>query len=98
MSMVMNVSTRRDFKTFSNVLCVWLCHRWTVGYTPFPEVDDVAECARGRVVFEVVQAPERGGRLPVLTLVGNSRALTRDGVRFLTLCSPSPTECESSLV
>ena len=95
--MVMNVSTRRDRKTFSSVLCVWLCHRWTVGTIPFPDVDDVAECARGRLVFEAVQVPERGGWLPELTLVGTSRALARDGVRFLTLCSPGPTECESSL-
>jgi hypothetical protein len=63
-------------------------------------MDDEIECVRGRVVFVASPVPESGGWLPEPALVGNSRALTRDTVRFLTLCSEGstePTDRESSL-
>ncbi len=88
---VMNVSTRRDCKTFSNDLCVYFCHRLTVGTVPFP-VDDIVDVVRERFDLEDITVPDSGGWLPEPMLVENSRALVRDTVRFLTLCSASSTE------
>ena len=71
-----------------------------VGAVPFPDVDDTAETVLGWFDFEAITVPESGGWLPGPTLVGNSRALTRDIVRFLTLCSasiPEVTVRDSSL-
>jgi len=56
---------------------------------------------RGWFVFEAVPVPESGGWLPEPTLVENSRVLTRDVVRLLTLGSadsPKPTAPDSSFV
>jgi hypothetical protein len=64
----------------------------TVGTAPFAEMDDVIECVRGRVVFVPSPVPESGGWLPEPVLVGNSRVLTLDTVRFLALCSEGRTE------
>ena len=63
-----------------------------VGTTPFPEMDDEIDCVRGRVAPVIIPVPESGGWFPDPAFVGNSRALARDTVRFLTLDSVGSTE------
>jgi hypothetical protein len=63
-----------------------------VGSVPFPEVEVVADVVLERFDWEDITVPESGGWLPEPPLVENSRALAREIVRFLTLCSASSTE------
>jgi hypothetical protein len=63
-----------------------------VGTVPFPEVEVIADVVRGRFDLEDITVPESGGWLPEPPLVENSRALAREIVRFLTLCSASSIE------
>lgn len=97
--MVTKVSTRRDRSTFSSVFCVWLCHWVDVG-AAFPEIDEDIDCVRGRLALDAIPVPESGGWLPGPALAGDSRALTREVVRFLTLKSgglAEPAARDSSL-